>query len=157
MAAAREQTQERRVDWIRLEIEGRDVALQMVDRRERQPPRPGDRLGGGDSDQERTDQPGSRRHSDEFDVVERGPRIAQGLLHDRRDELEVATRRHLRHDTAVTGVQISLRRDDVREDPPVRCDHRRGGLVARSLDPEDQAGRGSGSRHMINASSRLSV
>ncbi|TML61345.1 MAG: hypothetical protein E6G09_13980 [Actinobacteria bacterium] len=36
-------------------------------------------------------------------------------------------------------MQISLRRDDVREDPPIRCDHRRGGLVAGSFDPQDHA------------------
>ena len=129
----------------------------MIDRRQRQPPGPGNRLGSGDADEQRADQPGARCHTEELDVVERGVRFSERLLQDGRDELEVTAGRHLGHDAAVARMQIGLRRNDVGQDPPVWRDHRRSGLVARSLEPEDQTGRGSGSRHMISASSRLSV
>ena len=61
----------------------------MIDRRQGQPPRPGDRLGSGDADEQRADQPGARGHSNEVDAVEGRAGVAQGFLNDRRNELEV--------------------------------------------------------------------
>jgi hypothetical protein len=68
-------------------------------------------------------------------------------------------RRDLRHDTAVACVQIGLRRHHGGEHVAVVGDDGCGGLVARGLDPEyqDACSDDAGSRHMINASSRLSV
>ena len=87
------------------------------------------------------------------------PASLERLAQDRRDELEVPPRRDLRDDAAVLRVQLGLGGDDVGEDLAVVRDERRGGLVAGRLEPEDQALAGSrtGSRHMISASSRLSV
>ena len=79
------------------------------------------------------------------------------LVDHRRDQLEVAPRRDLGHDAAEARVQLGLRRDDVRDDLAVVGDDRRGGLVAARLDAEDHAVGSRASRHMISASSRLSV
>ena len=144
-----------RRERIRLEVERRDVPVQMVDRRERQAPPPRQRLGGRDADEQRADEPGAGRDRDEPDVVERRIRLGERLADDRADELEMAARRDLGHDAAEARVQRGLRRDDARADLANSRDQRRSRLVARGLEPEDHGS--SGSLHMINASSRLSV
>ena len=61
VAAAGDQAEEGRLQRLGLEEVGGDVALQVVDRDQRQPPRRGDRLGGADADQEGADQARARR------------------------------------------------------------------------------------------------
>ena len=79
--AAREQAQERRVERRGPEIERRDVAVEVVDRNERQAGTPGDALGGGKADQEGADQAGSARDPHVLDLAEperrrgRAPRV----------------------------------------------------------------------------------
>ena len=134
VAAAREQAQERRLHRVGLEVEGRDVAVQVVDRDERQPPRPRDRLGGGEPDEQRADQARARGDADRADVPEVGAGLPERLAHDRRDELEVAPRSDLRHHASVARVQVGLRRDDVGEDAAVLGDERGSRLVTGGLD-----------------------
>ena len=62
-----EQAEERRLDARRREGERRDVPAQVVDRRERQPARPGDRLAGREADEQRADQARALRRRDERD------------------------------------------------------------------------------------------
>jgi len=135
------------------------MAVQVVDRSEGQPPRPGERLRRRQPDEERADQPRALRDRDPFDPVEPDPGLAERLAQDGRNELEMSSRRDLRHDAAVLRVQLRLRGDDVGQDLAVVRDDGRGRLVAGRLEAEDQALAGSrtGSRHMISASSRLSV
>ena len=57
--------------------EGGDVAVQMVDGDERQPPRPGERLRSGDADQERADKAGALRDADGLDVAELRVRLVE--------------------------------------------------------------------------------
>ena len=71
VAAAGEQAQERRLGGIGLEEERGDVTVQVVDRDERQPPRPGERLRRRETDEERADQAGPAGDRDPRDVVER--------------------------------------------------------------------------------------
>ena len=162
--AAREEAEERRLERVRLEVERGDVPVEVVDRDERQPPRPRERLRGGEPDEQRADQPRPLRHGDAVDVVERRARLGERLADHRRDELEVAPRRDLGHDAAVPRVEVRLRGDDARANLSVLRDERRRGLVAARLDPEDHAvtrrgcvGSATGSFHMMSASSRLSV
>ena len=68
--AAREQAQERRVDGLGLEEERGDVTVQVVDRRERKPQRPRERLRRRQPDEQRADQPGPLRDGDPLDPVE---------------------------------------------------------------------------------------
>ena len=137
MAAAREQAEERRLERIRLEVERGDVAVEVVDRDERQPARPGDGLRGGKADEERADQARALRHGDAVDVLERRVRLGERLADHRRHELEVPPRGDLGHDAAVAGVQLRLRGDDARKDLSVLRDDRRRRFVTRGLDPED--------------------
>ena len=118
--AAREQAEERRLDRLRLEVERGDVAVQVVDRDERQVPRPRDRLRRGDADEQRADEARALRDRDAVDVVERRARLPERLAHDGRDQLEMPARRDLRDDAAEPRVQVRLRRDDVRADLAVR-------------------------------------
>src|SRR5262249_58760330 len=70
VAAARKQTEEGRLERPGLQVERRDMAGQVIDRRERQSPRPGNRLRGGEADEQRADQARSPGHRDDLDVVE---------------------------------------------------------------------------------------
>jgi len=91
VAAAREEAQERRLDGVRLEVQRRHVPVQVVDRREREATRPRDRLRRREADEQRADEPGTLRHRDRLDVVERGMGVLERRSHDRRHELEVTT------------------------------------------------------------------
>ena len=71
VAAAGDQAEERRLERLGLEEVGGDVALQVVDRDQRQPPRRGDRLRGADADQQRPDQARAGGDRDRLDLVER--------------------------------------------------------------------------------------
>ena len=175
VAAAGEQADERRLeDDARRPSETaqevrRDVALEVVDRRERQAARGGDRLRGRDADEQRADEPRPLRDADERDVVERRAGAAQRVVDRGVGELEVVARGDLRHDAAV-GVVDALRGDDVRQHVAVAGDDRRARVVAARLDREDevhQTGAGFGTsskrpesvigvRHMMTASSPLS-
>jgi len=70
-----------------------------------------------------------------LDVVERHAGPCERFLDHGREELEVAPGGHLWDDPAEASVQLGLRGDDVRQDPAVVRDDRRGRLVTRSLDP----------------------
>ena len=130
----------------------------MVDGDQRQPVRPGDRLGGGEADEQRADETRALSDGDRIEVFEVAVLLRQRFPQHRHDELEVAPRCDLRDDAAEGSVQLRLRGDDVRQDLPVLRDYRGGGLVTRGLNPEDQSsGSLIGSFHMIKASSRLSV
>ena len=90
MPAARQQAEKRRLERGRLEVERRDVPLQVVDGNERQAARPGDRLRGGEADEQRADQPRALCHRELGDVVEGGIRFAERLPDHGRHELEVS-------------------------------------------------------------------
>ena len=145
----------------------RHVALQVVDRRERQPPRGREPLGRRDADQQRADQPGPCVTRDERDVVERRARLAQRVVDDRVDELEVMARGDLRHDPAEAVVH-ALGGDDRGQHLAGVGDDRRAGVVAGGLEREDQVGEAFGTssseprsvagvRHITTASSPLSA
>ncbi len=95
----------------RPQVERGDVAVQMVDGDQRQAMRPGERLRGGDADEQRADQPGPHRDGDRVDIAS-STRLAERLLDHRRDELEMAAARDLGHDAAEARVQLVLRGDD---------------------------------------------
>ena len=76
VAAAGDQAEEGRLQRLGLEEVGGDVALQVVDRDQRQPARGGDRLGGADPDQQRADQARPGGGGDGVDVVQGDPRFA---------------------------------------------------------------------------------
>ena len=139
MPAAREQAEEWRVERVGFQVQRRDVSVEMVDGRERQPARPGDRLRSRDADEERADQPGPSRHGDEVDFVEGRAGVGKRLPNDGQHELEMAPRRDLGDDASELRVQVGLRSNHVRADVTVVGDERGGRLVARRLERENHA------------------
>jgi hypothetical protein len=137
VTAACKQAEKRRLDGFVAEVERRDVAVEMVDRHERKAARPRERLRRGEPHEQRADEPGSLRDGHGLEVVEACLGLREGLLHHRRDELEVPPRRDLGDDAAVTGMQLCLRGDDARTDLALDGHERCGGLVAGRLDPHD--------------------
>ena len=165
--AAGDQAEERRLEAT--EEVRRDVPLQMIDRRERQLAGRGQGLSGGEPDQQRSHEPRTLGRGDQLDLLERHARLAQRLLDDEVDQLEVLARGDLRDDSAEAIVH-SLRGDHVRAQAPVGAEHRRAGVVAAALQREDRSYRPpsglgtssseprsvAGVRHITIASSPLS-
>ena len=114
--AAREQREERRLERLGLEVERRDVRVQVVDRDERQA---------------RSDQASAfaAETPTSSAPISPGPRVtatastsasvasasASASATTGANELEVPARGDLGHDPAVARVQVGLRGDDVRE------------------------------------------
>ena len=163
MPARGEQACERRLQTERCEAQRRDVTEQVIDRYERQPARIRQRLAGREPDEQRPDQPRPLRDRERGDVAERHPGLGERGLDDRNDELEVPPRGDLGHDPAEARMQLVLRRPDARAHLAVARHDGGAGVVAGGLEREDHhpaaAGASAlgGSRHMIRASSRLSV
>ena len=172
VAAGGDEAQERRLERPvaqAQEVRG-DVALQVVDGREREAARGGQRLGRRDADEQRAGEPGPGRDGDEVGVVERGARAVQGVVDDRVGQLEVVAGGHLRHHAAVEVVD-ALRGDDVRAHLAVVGHDGRARVVAARLDREYHGPNATGPalgtssmrpssvagvRHMMSASSPLS-
>ena len=165
MPPAREKARERRLESIRGEVERRDVGPQMVDGDEREAPCPRERLCGRDPDEERPDQPRPLRDTHPVHVPERDPCVVEGGADHGGHELEVPPGGDFRNDTAVALVEVGLRGHDRRQDHAFGGDERSRRLVARRLEAEDHEASmseasipsASASRHMMRASSRLSV
>lgn len=99
------------------------------------------------------------RHGDTLDVVERAVGPGECFSDDRKNELEVMSRGDLGNDASESSMELRLRGDDGGEHRTALGDERSSRLVAGRLDSENQEAfsDGVGSRHMIRASSRLSV
>ena len=148
MTARDEERDRRRLDLaarsaVGVEQVGADVTDEVVDGVERDAERGGEALRRADADHQGPGEARAARHGDRLQLVEThlcGPK----RLDERRSErFEVGTGRDLGHDTAVAGVLVHRRGDDVRQearsahDPDAR-------LIAARLDPEHE---GSGTAH----------
>src|SRR4051794_32014581 len=161
MAAARHEGEKWRLHGPLAERAREHVPVEVVDRRERQAPGGGQRLGRRDTDQKGADEPGAARHGNPVDVVERCAGLLERVRDDRVDQLEVPARGDLRYDPPVTSMQEALGGDYVRPDLAGGRHDRGACVVAARLDAEDQTAAAPGSReatvrHMITASSLLS-
>jgi hypothetical protein len=132
-----DQAQEGRLEGRTQKVRG-DMALEVVDRGQRQPAPGGQALGGGHPHQQRADQPGPLRDRHELDVVEGGVRGPQGVVDHVVDEREVVAGRDLGHDAAVAVVD-ALGGDDVGAHLPRAGDDGRAGVVAAGLDGQDHS------------------
>src|SRR6185437_16884957 len=101
---------------------GGDVPVQVVDRSEREPASPGQRLRGRETDEERADEPRPGGDGDHVDIVEASAALGERRVDHGRYELEMAARCDLRHDAAVARVQLGLGGDDARPDLAVDGD-----------------------------------
>ena len=136
MAARNDQREVRHRRLLGLEKDRRQMALEVMHADERHPGDPRDRLRRLQPDEQRADEPGRIRHRDAVDFGERASGAFERGLHDGHDVQDVRARCELRHDAAVTLVDLVLRRDHIRAHDASIVDDRRGGLVARALEPE---------------------
>jgi hypothetical protein len=139
VAATGDQAEEGRLERVGLEEVGGDVTLQMVDRDQRQATGSGNCLGRADPDQERPDQARPGGGGNGVDLVQRHPRLPQRRLDHRRGQLQVVTRRHLRHHSPEPLVGGGLGGDQVAEDPRAVEDGG-AGVVATRLYRQQQDG-----------------
>ncbi len=140
VAAARDQGEERRLERIGLEQACRDVAVEMVDGRERQlAPPPPEPWPCATPTSSAPTSPGpavtATRSSSCSDV----PAVRSASSTTAPDQLEVVARGDLGDDAAI-AVMDSLRGDHVGADLAPVGDHRRAGVVAAGLEREDHPG-----------------
>ena len=158
--AAGDQAEERGLERRRTQECGRDVSVQVIDRRQRQLVRRSESLRRRHADEQRGHQSRPAGDRDHPDAGERRPRPRERVVDHVTDQLEVMTRRDLGHDPAVAVVD-ALRGDHVRSDLSLAGDDRRAGIVTTRLEREDHpeglgVGAVSAVRHMIRASSPVS-
>ena len=158
-----EQACERRLQTEGCEAQRRDVTEQVIDRYERQSARIASALPAESPTSSAPISPGPCVTASARDVVERHPGLGERGLDDRNDELEVPPRRDLGHDPTEARMQLVLRRPDARAHLAVARHDGGARVVARGLERRiitrrrPARPRSAGSRHMIRASSRLSV
>ena len=120
---------------------GVDVALEVVDRHERQAVRPGQRLGHRDAHEQRAREARALGHRDGVERPTSPSRPARSRASSRTGIIQ---RRWARAATSgtmppVARVERDLAGDDVGDDAPAALDDRHGRLVAGGLDGQDAA------------------
>ena len=85
---------------------------------------------------------------DEIDILDPAVRLRERGAGKRQQAADVVARGELRHHAAVERVQLHLRVQRVGEQPVARVVQRHAGLVAGSLDAEDQHGWGGVGEHL---------
>ena len=139
MAAGDEQREERiRRRLVALEERGEEVAVQMVDRVERQAGRERERFRRGDADDEAADESRPGRDGDAVELAERDAGARQRVVDRRGEQRGVPAGGDLGHDPAVLRVELVLVGRDVREHAHAVAHDGGRGVVARRLDPEQQ-------------------
>ena len=114
-----------------------EMAFQMIDGKQRDPQRVGQRLAVGDADQERTDESGPSSHRDRAQLVRADPRTGQGLPHNLVDGLDVAAAGQFGHYAPVAGMGLHLRTYDLGEHGTIRAGNGSGGFVTGCLDAQN--------------------
>ena len=101
MAAGGDQGYEGRIErWVG-EVGGCDVAFEVVNGDQWEPPRVGESLGRREADEERAYETGAYRDGDALYLVEAGAGVVERLLYDTVDAFEVGAGGHLRYDATV--------------------------------------------------------
>ena len=160
MPARGQQARERRSQRERREPKGRHVAEQMIDRHERQAAPVGQGLGRREPDEQRADQARALRHGDCVDIGERRIRLVERRLDDGHDGSRC--RREAISGTTPPKRAARLACDGsdgaawISRQPGTRTPRRRQ-LQEVSIARITARGTGRRIRHMISASSRLSV
>jgi len=122
------------------QVIGRDVAGDVMDPDQWFAGGGRQAFGGGQADQQGTDQTGSIGHGNGVDVGERGVGLGQGLVDHGQDGFDVHARGDFWHNTAILLVYGSLGGDDVGPDLAAVGDDGSSGFIAGGLDAENQAG-----------------
>ncbi len=141
MPAADDQT-ERREDTldslVGVEQPRPEVRVHVIDSDQRHAERPREGLGGRDTHEQGTDQPGAVPDCDRIEIGERYAGLREGLVNDRRDPLRVSAAGEFGHHASVLGMDVVLARDHGTPDAPRVLDDGGGGLIATALDAQHQ-------------------
>ena len=124
--------------FFTLEIDGADMAFEVVDRDERYASGVSDRFRERHSDDKRADEPRSLGHGESVDVRKPERCVFERAIDDRSDRLQMLPGRELGYDAAKGSVNVVLRCDHVRENATTVFDDGRRSLVARALDAEKE-------------------
>ena len=116
MAARNDEGQERRFQFGMAEEIGKDMAFHVVDTDQGLIGSKADGLGGGDADQQSTDQAGPVGNADMVDIGQGDLRRIEGFLDDGQDVFDMLARGDFRYDTAELAVNRYLCRYDVGAD-----------------------------------------
>ena len=135
-----ESLRERERRPLLLQVGGEDVALQVVDRHDRESEAVGEALGAGDADQQRADESRRARDGDGIDIGELHASVGERAVHERKEVLQMLARRDLRHHAAERLMALDLRRDVVHAHAAVVVHEGHGRLIARRFDPQNHAG-----------------
>lgn len=119
---------------------GKDVALEVVDGKERFREGEAERLGVGDADEQGAGETWAGGDGDGVEVGEADVRAGDGFANHRNDVAEVLSAGEFGDDAAIDGVEIDLAGDDGGEGFDAVADDGGGGLVAGGFDAEDEAG-----------------
>src|SRR5438105_8439883 len=111
----------------------------MIDGHERNAEGVTESLRAGDTDEQRTDQPGTRRHRDLLDIVPSGVCVMQRALHQGKEMLQMFPRRDFRNDTTERLMAFDLRGDEVDAHRSIALEQSDGCLIAGGLDAEDHS------------------
>ena len=134
VSAGRHKAEEGRLQLRVGQVEGRDVAPQMVDRHQRLARRVGKALGKVDAHQHCANEAGREGDRHGVHVVDGLACVQQSLFDGGADELAVAAAGDLRHDAAVKRLLLDAGGDDVAQQVPAIFHQRCGGLVAGRFD-----------------------
>ena len=124
---------------MRLQKYGVDVSFQVIHADQRLTERLRQHLAVRDSHQQRADQPRPVRDGHRVQIAQLHMRLLDRFADHGNDLPQMLARGQLRHHAAVLAVNLGLRRDHARKDPPAAGHDRRRGLVARRFDTENQA------------------
>ena len=133
MSARDHDRQEGRLKVGVRKIRGRHVAVNVIDRHQRNAVGKGQRFGKVDPHEERADQPWIGRDRHRTKVAERDPRLPERLVDDARHRLDVRTAGDLGNHAAVKPMDLDLRGHDIGANRPYaipHLHHGRRGLVA---------------------------
>ncbi len=122
---------------VTAQINGQEVPVEVVDAYDGQAAAVGDRLGGREPDEQRTDEARPLGHGDRIHVVEAVGQGGEGPFEHRDDGTQVGAGGELGNDPAVGRVQADLARHGVRQHQAVVTHHGGTRLVAAALDAED--------------------
>lgn len=114
-----------------------DVPFQMIDRDERLVESERQHFAIGHSDKQRADQSRTACDGDGIDLRELNISALDGLAHNRNNLPEMFTGSKFGNHTAVFAMDLNLRSNDARENPPPGCNHSGGRLVAGRFDPKN--------------------
>ena len=120
-----------------LQVGREDVALEVIDRDERDAEAVGEALRAGDADQQRADESRAGGDRDRSTSLHAQLRVVERARDQRKEMLQMFARGDLRHDAAERLMPLDLRGDEIHAHTAVALEQRDRGFIAGGFDAED--------------------